>query len=235
MLSPEPTAIGMFLALLAVLLGGSAAARFAAALARLRSRGAVGRAVIVLWLARLGIALRDREDAAQEVLLQAFKSWHTFEPERRSEAREPRAVEPALFHRWIERITANVAAVHRQRPHLRREELRPAPRDETEPDPGAWPDARMESEEARLDMLAGLCELMRIAPDEASVVIAHEIDGIPMTEIAERRGIPLSTAHRWRARGLAELRAVVEDNQTRLDPPPADPRVAHPDTRRGSR
>jgi len=52
---------------------------------------------------------------------------------------------------------------------------------------------------------------MRIAPDEAAVVIAHEIDGIPMTEIAEQRGIPLSTAYRWHARGIAALGAAARD------------------------
>jgi RNA polymerase sigma-70 factor (ECF subfamily) len=41
------------------------------------------------------------------------------------------------------------------------------------------------------------------------VLVAYEIDGIPMTEVAERHGIPLSTAYKWRARAKAVLRAAM--------------------------
>ncbi len=214
MLSPEQTTfIAVLVAWIAAILGGSAAARFAAALAGLKSRGAVGRAVIVLWLARLGIAPRDREDAAQDVLLRAFRLWHTIDPDRQVQGANPPEAERNTFHRWIQRITRDVAAHHRDRAHHRVEELRPEPCDEAAPDLAPWPDATIESDQARIDLLTRLAALARIAPYEAAVVLAHEIDGIPMAEIAEQQGIPLSTAYRWRARGIAALRAAEVDEE----------------------
>jgi RNA polymerase sigma factor (sigma-70 family) len=135
------------------------------------------------------------------------------DPDREVQGANPPEAERTTFQRWISRITINVAAHHRERVHHRVEDLRPEPRDEAVPDPAPWPDAAIESEEARLDLLAHPAALARIAPDEAAVVIAHEIDGIPMAEIAEQQGIPLPTAYHWRARGIAALRATLTDEE----------------------
>jgi RNA polymerase sigma-70 factor (ECF subfamily) len=50
-----------------------------------------------------------------------------------------------------------------------------------------------------------------LEPDLRSVLVGHGIDGIPMTEIAEQRGIPLSTAYKWRSRALAALEAIARE------------------------
>ena len=43
-------------------------------------------------------------------------------------------------------------------------------------------------------------------PDEKqSVLLAHDLDGLTMAEIAKDRRVPLSTAYRWRASALASL------------------------------
>ena len=51
-----------------------------------------------------------------------------------------------------------------------------------------------------LDLLQALDE------DVRALLIAREIDGVSMADIAEEMGIPLSTAYKWRARALAALR-----------------------------
>ena len=48
--------------------------------------------------------------------------------------------------------------------------------------------------------------LHEIDIDTRAVLIAHDIDGNPMAEVAEQRGIPLSTVYRWRTRAKAQFR-----------------------------
>jgi len=51
--------------------------------------------------------------------------------------------------------------------------------------------------------------------DTRAVLLAHDIDGIPKAEVAEQRGIPLSTAYKWRTRAKAQLREALSER--RLD------------------
>ena len=69
------------------------------------------------------------------------------------------------------------------------------------PTPGACEE--LEAHQARLLVLELLHE---IDIDARAVLIAHDIDGNPMAEVAEQRGIPLSTVYRWRTRAKAQLR-----------------------------
>jgi DNA-directed RNA polymerase specialized sigma24 family protein len=62
------------------------------------------------------------------------------------------------------------------------------------------------AEETRL---AALDAVFAIDHDLRAVVVAHDLDGIPMAEIAEQIGISLSTAYRWRARGIRALAALL--------------------------
>lgn len=147
------------------------------------------------WLERLAVPARDRWDVLQEVFFAAFRSFPTYDPMR------------SRPERWLNKITVYVAAHYLDRALHRREELVPelAVR---EIDPAASAPERMQAEQERLLLL----DLLRsIDPDLRSVLVAHDIDGIPMAEIAEQHGIPESTAYKWRARALAALRSAYQE------------------------
>lgn len=139
------------------------------------------------WLDRLGVPLRDRRDVAQEVFLAAHQSFHTYDPLR------------SRPERWLNKITVHIAAHYRDRAQHRREELAADDAfDVIDDRPG--PDEEIAEEQQRREIIDVLHAIDDV--DLRSVVIAHDIDGVPMAEIAERRGIPLSTAYKWRARAL---------------------------------
>lgn len=71
-------------------------------------------------------------------------------------------------------------------------------------------EAQIGAEERRLHVLDSI---QRLRPEDRSLLIAHDIDGIPMSEIAEQRGIPLSTAYKWRTRALAALAEILRADE----------------------
>jgi RNA polymerase sigma factor (sigma-70 family) len=140
------------------------------------------------WLYHLTIPKQDREEVAQEVTLQALRSAHTYDPAK------------ASLERWINRITVNVAADWHERARRGREEP-PGELQEQEED-APQPDKALEATQD----LQSLLEALRFVPlDLRAIVVAHDLDGEAMQEIAERYRLPLSTAYKWRARGLAAL------------------------------
>jgi len=147
-------------------------------------------AAVWYWLERLAVPLRDRRDVLQEVFFAAFRSFPTYDPGR------------ARPERWLNRITVNTASHYHERAQHKREVLTPEPVIE-EVDPAPTAHERIEAEQDRL-MLYELLD--DIDPHLRSVLIAHDIDEVPMVEIAARHGLPLSTAYKWRARALEALR-----------------------------
>ncbi|AUX44955.1 ECF family RNA polymerase sigma factor [Sorangium cellulosum] len=140
------------------------------------------------WLTRLGIPLRDRADLAQDILLSAYLSFESYQPEI------------SRPERWLNRITVHASAHYRERAQHRYEELVP---DEDIPrlvDESPSPEDMLSSEEERLMVLE---VLQQLDVEAHSILVAHDLDGIPMTELARQRGIPLSTAYKWRARALS--------------------------------
>lgn len=147
------------------------------------------------WLKRLGVQPHDRRDLAQDVFREVCETLPNYDPNRSSPSR------------WVNSITVHVASHH-----LEREEVRalggrsPAP-----PDPAPPPDVGQQMDEARLP--AAVIDLLAtLEPELRRVLVAHDVDEIPMAEIATAEGIPLSTAYKWRARALARLREEPEGN-----------------------
>jgi RNA polymerase sigma-70 factor (ECF subfamily) len=150
------------------------------------------------WLKRLGVTVRDRGDVSQDVFLAAYTSFHTYDPLR------------ARPERWLNKITVHVAAHYRARALHRREELTPEDLLDDAVDEAPGPEEQLEGHQARLLVL----ELLhKIDADAGAVLIAHDIDGIPMAEVAEQLGIPLSTAYKWRTRAKARLREALDDRR----------------------
>jgi DNA-directed RNA polymerase specialized sigma24 family protein len=63
------------------------------------------------------------------------------------------------------------------------------------------PDDRLAEEEERQIVTT---QLKSTNPMQ-SILIAHDVEGLPMAEIAKEQRVPLSTAYRWRASALSAL------------------------------
>jgi RNA polymerase sigma factor (sigma-70 family) len=153
------------------------------------------------WLERLGIPVRDRSDVRQDVFLAAHQSWSTYNPLR------------ARPEGWLNQITVHVAAHYRSCARHRREVLISGDVDEVaDGTPGA--SDLMADEQRRLMVL----ELLHtLDADLRALLIAHDLDEVPMAEVAEQFGIPLSTAYKWRARALAAFHEAAEKRRREED------------------
>lgn len=142
-------------------------------------------------LERLIIPLRDREDVRQEVFESAFASWHAYDP----------TIAPPWG--WLNKIVIYTAAKYWSRSYLKHEELTPDdPQSETPaPSPSAY-----KIIEAEQDWLNLLHVLQSLDEKSRSVFVAHDIDEIPMKEIASNFGIPITTAYKRRTRAIETIR-----------------------------
>jgi DNA-directed RNA polymerase specialized sigma24 family protein len=110
--------------------------------------------------------------------------------------------------RWLNKITVHVGSHYRQRAQHRREQLTPNDGiDAHDPSPAAPERIAAEQERRQVWDLA----YYYLDPDLRGVLVAHDLDGVPMKEIAEERGIPLSTAYKWRTRALTALEAAARE------------------------
>lgn len=154
------------------------------------------------WLERLGVPVHDRNDVQQDVFLAAHHSWHTYNPLR------------SRPERWLNKITVHVVAHYWDRALHRREAPSPVEIvDIVDEAPG--PDDRIIGEQGRMLVLE-LLQALHV--DLRAVLTAHEFDGISMAEFAEQRGIPLSTAYKWRARALVALHEAAEERRREGEP-----------------
>ncbi|CAN95392.1 ECF-family RNA polymerase sigma factor [Sorangium cellulosum So ce56] len=144
-------------------------------------------ALVGRWLTGLGVPLRDRKDLAQEVLFAAYLSFNKYNPEI------------SRPERWLNRITVHTASHYLQRAQHRYEEL--VPDDELPPlvDPSKTSEELLISDQERLVVL----ELMQqLDADAHWILVGHDLHSTPMADLAQQRGIPLSTAYKWRARAM---------------------------------
>lgn len=128
-------------------------------------------------LRRLGVPERDLDDVAQEV----FVTLHRKLPELR---------EPAAARAYAYAIALRHAADHRKRAHVRREEPRG---DELPERAGSAPQlGAILAEERRRSLERALAEL---DDDKRAVLVLHELEELPLREVADAVGVPLQTAY----------------------------------------
>jgi RNA polymerase sigma-70 factor (ECF subfamily) len=72
-------------------------------------------------------------------------------------------------------------------------------------------DEEIEQEEARLRLLE---LLQHVDPKLRYVLVEHDLNHIPMREVAAQLGITINTAYKWRARALTALAGEIH----RMDP-----------------
>jgi RNA polymerase sigma factor (sigma-70 family) len=151
---------------------------------------------IVRTLERLGARSPDLQDILQEVLRAIEQALPRFDP---SLSVKPETALRAWLFSICERQTAN----HRRK--RRRAEISRAPEelDRTEnPSPNAEEQCLARERAALLFDL-----LERIEPDRRAIVVAYDLDGVPMSVLAARLQIPVNTAWNRLRLARADLRA----------------------------
>ncbi|MGK4002181.1 sigma-70 family RNA polymerase sigma factor [Sorangium sp. So ce1036] len=161
------------------------------------------------WLRLLGVPRRDRRDVSQDVMLAAHLSFSKYDPERGSP------------ERWLNRIAVHVASHYGERSRRRVEVPLPDDFEVAIEQPSA--EEQIGSESDRLFALS----LLRELDDELrAILVAHDIEGVPMAEFASQCGIPLSTAYKRRLRALAAFQLLAAQRLTAMgerEPGPRPP------------
>lgn len=155
------------------------------------------------WLLRLHVHEQAVDDVTQNVIRAALESVDRFDPSRGS------------AQQWLNGIAVHFAYKHRvaQAMRARREAEVPA---ELLDDAQSADDV-LAREATRREVLEAV---MQLHPSERTIVAGHDLQGLSMTECAEAAGgIPVSTAYKWRNRGLLRLRDLLAAFEAAEDAP----------------
>jgi RNA polymerase sigma-70 factor, ECF subfamily len=139
-------------------------------------------------LRRLGVQRDDLEDLAHEVFLVLHRTWDNYDPSR--------PLRPYLFG-----IAFRIASAH----HRKRQRELPYAMVEVE-DLGPQPEQALQSKQARALVLKAL---ERIVLPRRAVLIMHDIDEVPMRELASTLSIHLFTAYSRLRKARKEFAAAV--------------------------
>jgi RNA polymerase sigma-70 factor (ECF subfamily) len=139
-------------------------------------------------LRRLGISPSEVEDLAQEVFLALRGAWNDYDPDR--------PLRPYLFG-----ISFRIASAH-QRKRNREVAFGVVELGDT----GPGPDEALQAKQARALVLAAL---ERIPLPRRAVLVMHDIDDIPVGEVAKVLDIPLFTAYSRLRKARRELEIAV--------------------------
>jgi len=135
-------------------------------------------------LRRMGASPSEVDDLAQEVFLALRGSWAKYDPAR--------PIRPYLFG-----IAFRIASAH-QRKRNREVAFGILEPDDVEP----RPDEALQAKQARLMVLAAL---ERIPLRRRAVLVMHDLDDIPVAEVASVLGIPRFTAYSRLRKARREL------------------------------
>jgi RNA polymerase sigma-70 factor, ECF subfamily len=139
----------------------------------------------------LGIPEADLWDATQDVFVVVDRRHGEFEGRSR-------------LSTWIRQICVRVAFAHRRRHVRRREELVAQP-------PEAIVEADQHTDIEQREQRALLTRLLDTLDDNhRAIIVLHEIERLPMREVAEAVGCPLQTAYSRRNVALEQLRAALQ-------------------------
>lgn len=139
------------------------------------------------------VAERDLDDVSQEVFVIVFRKLPEFEPHGSMRA-------------WIYGICVRVARDYRNRAHKRHEVLYD---DVTEQAGGAAnADIERRAAQKQLDRM-----LQRLDEDKRAVLVLHELEGLPMNEVAELVQCPLKTAYSRLAAARKQMLAMLTKSE----------------------
>ena len=143
-----------------------------------------------LYLRRLGVPEADVEDAVHDVFVVAHRRYGSYDASR-------------PLRPWLLGIAFRIAAQWRRRHRL--EVSVPDPEPER-PDEGRAPDEIVASEQARSRLQAALSLLDM---HQRAVVVMHDLNGIPVPEIATSLDVPLNTVYSRLRLGRAKISAAL--------------------------
>ena len=142
----------------------------------------------------LGASSSEVEDLAQEVFLVLHRSWDEYDVSR--------PLRPFLFG-----IAFRIVSAHRRR----RAKERPMTHTDFE-DRAPWPDRALQAKQDRALLLIALD---RIPLPRRGVLVMHDIDDIPATEVASAFSIPLFTVYSRLRKARKELQVARAGAKTR--------------------
>lgn len=127
-------------------------------------------------LRRLGVREADVEDVCQEVFLVVHRRLPTFEGR-------------SSFSTWLYSICIRAAAGYRRRSYRRHESSAAIPPEQSIP-------ADQLDELVRRRSLALLDDILdQLDDDKRAIFVLHELEQVPMTQVAQASGCPLQTAY----------------------------------------
>lgn len=151
-------------------------------------------------LAQLGVPAKDLDDVEQEVFRGAARGLPAFDPALSS-------TPDTALRGWLFGICERQAASYRRDERKRGEWL--APTDELDLEGATVPTVEeMVISREREHLLATLLD--RLEPHRRAVVVAYELDGVAMVDVAAALAIPVNTAWNRLRLGRADLRAMAE-------------------------
>jgi RNA polymerase sigma-70 factor (ECF subfamily) len=143
-------------------------------------------------LRRQGVNGADAEDLAQEIFVIIWRRW--------SEYDDRRPIRP-----WIAGIIHKVASRHTTRRHR----FLPRALLEVE-DPRPGQDDQLASARARISIARALAHL---TAGQRDVVVMHDLEGIPIREVARQQGVPLFTAYTRLRTGRKKLAKAIAERE----------------------
>jgi len=143
-----------------------------------------------LYLRRLGVPEADVEDAVHDVFVVAHRRYGTYDPSR-------------PLRPWLLGIAFRIAAQWRRRHRL---EVTVADPEPERPDETRTPDELVASQQVRSRLQAALAQL---DIHQRAVVVMHDLDGIPVPEIARSLEVPLNTVYSRLRLGRAKVTAAL--------------------------
>jgi RNA polymerase sigma-70 factor, ECF subfamily len=145
-------------------------------------------AMVSRTLRYLGVFEADLTDAAQEVFLVVNRRYAEFEGR-------------STIATWLHAVCVRVAMNSRKKHRRRREDFVPEPLE-------ASVDAdQLASVERREDRRALICVLDMLDERQREIVVLHDIEKMPMRDVAEIVGCRVQTAYTRRNAALEKMRA----------------------------
>jgi RNA polymerase sigma-70 factor (ECF subfamily) len=139
----------------------------------------------------LGARAEEIEDLAQEVFIALRRSWPHYDSSR--------PLRPYLFG-----VAFRVVSMQRRK---RKHEVAFATLEIREGGPG--PDEALQAKQARATVL---CALEKIPLRRRAVLVMHDLEEVPMAQVARTLSIPLFTAYSRLRKARKELEAAIRRN-----------------------
>ena len=150
-------------------------------------------------LRRLGVPSRDIEDLAHDIFVVVHRQLHQFDPTR-------------PLRPWLFGIAVRVVTDHRRTFRNSRELLAPTSAGADPVDGAPSQDQKVAEAEARSLLMRAL-DVLDV--DRRAVLVMHDLDEVPMPEIAAALDIPVNTAYSRLRLARADVTAAIRRHRER--------------------